>query len=102
MTPLSRPSGSSFFEEFHCRECGGQEAYRSRTRGFLEKYLLPFLLLQPVRCERCLHRTYTWISIPTLERAQTARNDSPNAPDIGSQADHLIASADQRDYTDRV
>jgi len=73
MSPDAEPSWGSFFEEFHCRECGGDEAYRSRARNFFERYLLPLFLLQPVRCERCFHRCYILRTIAVLERKQIER-----------------------------
>jgi hypothetical protein len=102
VTPLSRPSGSSFFEDFHCQECGGREAYRSRPRGFFEKYLLPLLFLQPVRCERCFHRTYAWNTIPTLGRAHSERKPSQSQAVDASKSDRFVASGDQRGYTGGV
>lgn len=70
MSPLTRPPWSAFLEEFYCRRCGGDEAFRSRRRGFFEKYLLPLVMMQPVRCERCDHRRYIWSTIRVLERVQ--------------------------------
>ena len=87
MTPVASPSGSRFFEEFHCRGCGGQEAYRSRPRGFFEKYVLPLLLLQAVRCEHCYHRSYVLRTIPAIERPQTEPTQSRNRPPSGSNSD---------------
>ncbi len=87
MTPVASPTGSRFFEEFHCRGCGGQEAYRSRPRGFFEKYVLPLLLLQPVRCEHCYHRSYVLRTIPATERPQTEHKQSQNQPQSGSKSD---------------
>ncbi len=87
MTPVVSRSGSRFFEEFHCRGCGGQEAYRSRPRGFFEKYVLPFLLLQAVRCEHCYHRSYILRTIPVPERAQTERKQSHSRLPSGSKSD---------------
>ena len=88
MTPLSRPSLNRFFEEFHCRECGFPSAYRSRPRTFFERYMLPFLLLQPVRCDRCYHRSYALRTIPMLERAQPERKpaQSESAESTSSQS----------------
>ena len=73
MALQSSPSWSRFFEEFYCRWCGFQGAYRSRPRSFFERYVLPLLLLRPVRCERCFHRTYTLSTIPVLERVAPVR-----------------------------
>jgi hypothetical protein len=64
------PSWSRFFEEFRCRGCGIQQAYRSRPRGFFERRVLPLLFLQAVRCERCYHRAYALRTVPTLERIE--------------------------------
>ena len=91
MTPLSRPSGSQFFEEFFCRGCGGEVAYRSRPRGFFEKYVLPFLLLRPVRCEHCFHRSYVLWTIPVLERPQPERKQTESQPADGSTSDGRVA-----------
>ena len=56
--------------EYHCPDCGGKEAYQSRRRTFLEKYLFPFLLLKPVRCATCYRRDNTSVFTPALEREE--------------------------------
>src|SRR5947209_3431250 len=38
---------------FQCQDCGSFDGYRSRPRNFSEKYLLPLVLLLPVRCADC-------------------------------------------------
>ncbi len=83
MSPLGSPSPwSRVFQEFHCPSCGGQEAYRSRPRGFFEKGFLPLLMLRPVRCERCYHRRYIFRTVPVLERvAPTSRIENQSASD---------------------
>jgi len=64
---------------FRCSECGHDESYRSRPRGTFEKYLLPVLMLRPVRCERCYRRTYAWrwvrasLHAPASARRSTAQ-----------------------------
>ena len=68
-----KPSLRQVFGEFRCRNCGAQEAYRSRPRGFIEKYGLPLLLLRAVRCERCYHRSYVLWTVPALQRGQLDR-----------------------------
>jgi hypothetical protein len=68
MTILSGFSWSRLFDEFHCRRCGAEEAYRSRPRGSFEKKLLPLLSMQTVRCERCDQRGYVFRTIPALNR----------------------------------
>jgi hypothetical protein len=57
--------------QFHCARCGSFVGYRSRRRGWLEKYLLPPLLLRPVRCGDCFRRTYHLIFVPVRERDQS-------------------------------
>jgi hypothetical protein len=91
VTPVARPSWSRFFEEFYCRECGVQEAYLSRPRGFFERYVLPLLLLQTVRCERCYHRRYVFFTIPVLERPQVERKVPKSEPDGGSRPNSGVA-----------
>jgi hypothetical protein len=71
------PVVSGSFQEFHCRGCGGREAFRSRPRGFFEKYLLPLFMLRPARCERCFQRVYVWRTIPLLERNPSAPQPAP-------------------------
>ncbi len=46
-----------FSNEYRCADCGSAEGYRSRPRTFLEKYILPLLLLQRVRCGKCFRRS---------------------------------------------
>lgn len=58
----SRPFG-----EFHCPECGSSDVYRSRPRSFFEKHILS-LMMRPVRCDRCFHRSYAFRSVAVQER----------------------------------
>jgi hypothetical protein len=88
---LTRPPWSRFFEEFRCRECGPQEAFKSRPRGFFERRVLPLLLLQAVRCERCYHRSYALRTIPTLERFQPVRKQSQSEAASASKSDTRVA-----------
>ena len=68
MSPYSLASwgGAS---EFHCPECGHGEAYRSLPRDLFEKYVLPLMMLRPVRCDRCYRRSYVLRSVPARLRA---------------------------------
>ena len=91
MPPLTTPSWSRFFEEFHCRECGPQQAYRSRPRGFFERRVLPLLLLQAVRCERCYHRSYAFRTIPTLDRFQPQHKQSQSQAADAPKSDTRVA-----------
>ena len=54
--------------EFHCDDCGSDTGFRSRRRSFLERYLLPIFLLQPVRCAECFRRDYRLVFVPVKER----------------------------------
>jgi hypothetical protein len=54
--------------EFHCDDCGSNTGFRSRRRTFSERYLLPFFLLQPVRCAECFRRDYRLLFVPVKER----------------------------------
>jgi len=73
---LKAPKGLGFrpmfASEYQCPDCGGTEAYRSRRRTFLEKYVYPFLLLQPVRCASCYRRTNVSVFTPARPRENRA------------------------------
>lgn len=72
MSPLGWSSWSGFFHEFQCPGCCGQKAYRSRYRGVFEQVFLLLLMLKPVRCDRCYHRSYVFRFVPVLERGAPA------------------------------
>lgn len=55
-------------KQYQCPDCGGSEGYRSRRRNLLEKYILPLMMLQPVRCMSCYRRTHVSIFIHLPER----------------------------------
>ena len=55
-------------KQYHCPDCGGSEGYRSRRRNLLEKYFLPLMMLQPVRCMSCYRRTHVSIFLHLPER----------------------------------
>ncbi len=54
--------------EFHCNDCGSDTGLRSRRRTFFERYLLPIVLLRPVRCAECFRRDYRLLFVPVQER----------------------------------
>ena len=56
------------FFGFHCDDCGSETGLPSRPRTFGERYCLPILLLQPVRCAECFRRDYRAIFTPVKER----------------------------------
>jgi len=75
VSPLGLPSyWNRIFREFQCADCGNFQAYRSRPRGFIEKTLLPALMLKPVRCDHCFHRSYIYRSVPVLERVGSKKS----------------------------
>jgi len=57
---------------FHCHRCGSLKAFRSRPRNFVEKFLLPICLCQPIRCADCFRRSYRPIIVQAWERDYSA------------------------------
>jgi hypothetical protein len=60
------------YVKFHCYDCGSDTGFCSRRRTFSERYLLPILLLQPVRCAECFRRDYRLVFVPVKERLPEA------------------------------
>ena len=65
--------------EFHCRDCGNEVGFRSRRRTLAERFLLPVLLLQPVRCAECFRRDYRLIFTPVKDRLSEVAGRIPAA-----------------------
>lgn len=76
-----------FSLSYHCRDCGSEVGFRSRRRTLTERFLLPLLFLQPVRCGECFRRDYRLIFtrvrnrlseipriVPAKQSAPTNRN----------------------------
>jgi hypothetical protein len=78
------------FEEFHCPECGSSDVYRSRMRGFFERYILR-ILMRPVRCQRCSRRSYAFRWLPAQERRQPMVTHSESHLSPGPGAEGHIA-----------
>lgn len=91
MTRPTPPSWAPFSIEFHCRGCGFDDAYRSRPRGFFEKYVLGILFLQPVRCDRCYLRSYVSRGIPVRERPRLERKQPESQPASTTNANTRVA-----------
>lgn len=53
---------------YSCRDCGSEVGFRSRRRTATERYILPLLLLQPVRCAECFRRDYRLIFTQVRDR----------------------------------
>jgi len=47
--------------------------FRSRRRTFSERFILPLLLMQPVRCGECFRRDYRLIFVPVRDRLSDSR-----------------------------
>ncbi len=69
-----------FSTRYRCPDCGGADAYRSRRRNFLEKFICPLFLLRPARCANCFCRTLVSLMVhlrnpatkPPVKRAAAA------------------------------
>lgn len=59
---------SSFSLPYVCKDCGNDVGFRSRPRTMIERYILPLLLMQPVRCAHCFRREYRMIFTTVRER----------------------------------
>jgi hypothetical protein len=53
---------------YRCPDCSSEIGFRSRRRTFTERYLLPLVLLRPVRCGECFRRDYRLIFTPVQHR----------------------------------
>jgi len=56
---------------FQCHDCGSFEGYLFRHPATTEKYLLPLLLLRPVRCGDCFRRCYRSIFVQVRARHES-------------------------------
>jgi hypothetical protein len=59
---------------FCCQDCGSGAGYRSRARTFSEHYVLPLLLLRPVRCGECYRRDYRFLFTRVRSRLPEVKN----------------------------
>jgi hypothetical protein len=57
---------------YECADCGGSDAYRSRRRTVLEKFVLPLFLLKPVRCVNCFRRSSVSLFVHARPRERRA------------------------------
>ena len=70
----------SAIKVYRCRDCGREVAFRSRPRTFTECYILPLLLIQPVRCAACFRRDYWPIITRVRERSHVAHETVDRIP----------------------
>ena len=66
-----------FAKPYRCRDCGKWVGFRSRRRTWMERYILPLTLMQPVCCAECSRRDYRLIFTPVSERSHH-RDESKN------------------------
>jgi hypothetical protein len=71
-----RPSTSAY----RCNDCGSEVGFRSRRRTLTERFLLPLLLLQPVRCGECFRRDYRLIFTAVRDRLSDTSRVAPGKP----------------------
>jgi hypothetical protein len=62
---------------YRCRDCGREVGFRSRARTFMECYILPLFLMQPIRCAACFRRDYWSI----ITRVRKRSHYDPDGPD---------------------
>jgi hypothetical protein len=74
----------SWFQPYHCRDCGSEVGFRSRRRTLSERYLLPLFLLQPVRCGECFRRDYRLIFVQVKDRLSVTTGKLPTVPESGA------------------
>jgi hypothetical protein len=65
---MTESPDSPFSFVYRCRDCGSESGFRSRRRTFTERFLLPLVLMQPVRCGECFRRDYRLIFTPVRAR----------------------------------
>jgi hypothetical protein len=63
---------------YQCRDCGSEVGFRSRRRTLTERFILPLLLLQPVRCGECFRRDYRLIFTRVCKRLSDAPRVLPS------------------------
>jgi len=56
-------------KRYRCRDCGREVGFRSQPCNLVERFILPLLLMRPVRCARCFRRDYRLILTPVLKRS---------------------------------
>jgi hypothetical protein len=67
-----------FSMPYQCRDCGSEVGFRSRRRTLTERFILPLLLLQPVRCGECFRRDYRLIFTHVSKRLSEAPRVMPS------------------------
>jgi hypothetical protein len=86
---MSDSSSPPVFATYRCRDCGSEVGFRSRRRSFTERYLLPLLFLQPVRCGECFRRDYRLVFTPVRERLSDTHKIMPRS--VPAASDRNVA-----------
>jgi len=81
---MNDSSDQPLFSQYRCRDCGCEVGFRSRRRSLAERFLLPLLLLQPVRCGECFRRDYRLIFTPVRERLSEVPKMMPGKQSVTS------------------
>jgi len=68
--PMTDSQPYPFARPYRCRDCGREVGVRSSPRTLAERYILPLLLMRPVRCAECFRRDYRMIFTPVRERSE--------------------------------
>jgi len=55
--------------KYRCPDCGRKVGFRSKPQNTMERYILPLVLKQPVRCAECFRRDYRSIFTPMGEQS---------------------------------
>ncbi len=70
---MSTSPDSGFTQPYICHDCGSTVGFRSRRRNLFERFVLPIMLLQPVRCGECFRRDYRLIFTAVRDRLSETR-----------------------------
>ena len=74
---MSNSPDHSYAPPYRCHDCGSAVAFRSRSRTFLERFILPLFLLRLVRCGECFRRDYRLIFTPVHDRLSDTAKMNP-------------------------
>jgi hypothetical protein len=82
---MSDSPDRQFIPAYLCSDCGSTTGFRSRRRTLTERFLLPLLLLQPVRCGECFRRDYRLIFTQVSNRLSETPRMMPDKPPVPSK-----------------
>ena len=72
---MSNSPDRPLFPAYRCDDCGSETGFRSRPRTWGERFILPLLLLKPVRCGECFRRDYRMIFTRVRDRVIGGADD---------------------------